>query len=103
MIHIESKQRVRPDLVAVLTPASAALDAPPWSEHDTPAEAAEAYREWLRDQWQAHGPARQELLRLAASYKRSHVLVMVYENTTQHAQLTIIREAISGILKKGLV
>lgn len=63
----------------------------------------ELYREWLRDQWQDHGPARQALMQLAQRYKAEKKLTLVCWCAPERCHGEIVKEAICGIIKKGLV
>jgi hypothetical protein len=66
------------------------------------------YYEWLRQQWLNNGKVKQELLRLARAYKQTGNLTLVCwckstPDSTEPCHGDVIRDAIKGIIKKGLV
>lgn len=72
------------------------------------AEAVREYRCYLQAQWLAKGKVKAELLRLARLYKETGTLhlicwckLKVNDDTPCHGD--VIREAIEGIIAKGLV
>ena len=71
-------------------------------------EAVEEYHHWLRAQWNHDGPVKEELLRLARLYKEQGTLYLVCwckkkinDDIPCHGD--VLRDAIEGIIAKGLV
>lgn len=74
----------------------------------TNSEAVVKYRTWLREQWLAGGSVKAELLRLARLYKETGSLTLVCwckikPNDDIPCHGDVIRDAIEGIIAKGLV
>ena len=72
------------------------------------AEAVEQYRLWLREQYRTNPEIKAELLRLARLYKEHNTLHLVCwckfkvnDDTPCHGD--VIREALEGIIAKGLI
>lgn len=73
-------------------------------EHSTREKAIELSRVWLRQEWKRKGsPAQAELLRLARDYTYRGVLHLVCWCTPQACHGEVVRDAVMGILQKGLV
>ena len=63
-------------------------------------EAVDRYRDWLRKQWQAGGPARAELLRLARIYKDTGQLTLVCWCHPERCHGDVLAEVIPLVAEK---
>ena len=67
------------------------------------AQAVEQYRAWLRRQWQAGGQVQAALLELARAYKAQGTLTLICWCAPRRCHAEVVREAVLGIVKHGLV
>jgi hypothetical protein len=66
-------------------------------------QAVARYRVWLRQQWQLGGAPRAQLLALARQYKAAGQLVLSCWCAPRQCHAEVIRDAVLGIVQKGLV
>jgi Domain of unknown function (DUF4326) len=58
------------------------------------------YRQWLREQWRTHGPARQELERLVQRYQRTGQLTLLCWCAPHACHGDVIAEAIEKLVQR---
>jgi hypothetical protein len=66
-------------------------------------QAVASYRVWLRQQWKLGGAPRARLLALARQYKAEGKLVLSCWCAPRQCHAEVVREAVLGIVKHGLV
>ena len=105
MIEIKNKRNYSGDGVYVGRGRGSVLGNPfPTNNGErTRDQSVDLYHDWLQSQWVKGGAVKNELLRLARFYKRTDHLILICWCAPKRCHSEIIRDAILGIIDKGLV
>jgi len=60
-------------------------------------EVIEQYRQWLRNEWAQHGPARKALEQLVKQYQRTGVLTLLCHCSPKRCHASVIADAIHNL------
>jgi len=66
-------------------------------------ECIERYRQWLRAEWKTGGAVKEELLRLARTYRVRGELTLVCWCAPSACHADVVKEAVEALVQKGVV